>query len=124
MKYLSKRQYEVMEILWEKDTPMRASEILEADKELNINTVQAVLRSLIKKKYIEITDIVYSGTVLARRYHPIVTKKEYIFSICRECESIVGSSAVIASFVKKEKDIKVLDELEKMIADAKEKLKG
>lgn len=124
MKFLSKRQYEVMEILWEKDVPMLASEILEANKELNINTVQAVLRSLVKKKYIEITDIAYSGTVLARRYRPIVTKKEYIFSVCGDSQSIIGSSAVIANFVKKEKDMKVLEELEKMIADAKEKLKG
>ena len=124
MKYLSKRQYEVMEILWEKDVPMLASEILEADKDLNINTVQAVLRSLIKKNYIEITDIVYSGTVLARRYHPIVTKKDYIFSVCGDSKSIIDSNAVIAAFVKKEKNINVLEELEKMISDAKEKLKG
>lgn len=124
MKYLSKRQYEVMDILWEKDTPMLASEIVEANRDLNINTVQAVLRSLIKKKYIEITDIVFSGTVLARRYSPIVKKEEYIFSVCADTESIVGSNSIIASFVQKEKDIKVLEKLERMIGEAKEKLKG
>ncbi len=123
MKYLSKRQYEVMEILWEKGIPMLASEIQEQKNDLSINTVQAALRSLIKKKYIKIADVIFSGTVLARRYSPIMTKKEYISSVCKDSESIIGSNLIIANIAKKEKDIEILDELEKLIAEAKKKLK-
>ena len=51
---------------------MIASEIVKTGTDLNINTVQAALRSLIKKNYIEVAEIVYSGTVLTRSYRAVV----------------------------------------------------
>ncbi|MDC7291833.1 BlaI/MecI/CopY family transcriptional regulator [Blautia schinkii] len=121
VKSLSSRQFEIMNILWESDEPMVASQILAMDKNLNINTVQSVLRSLSKKKFIELADIVYSGTVLARSYRPVISKGEYLQSLCNESS---GSNSALAALVNQEKDIKVLEELEKLIADAKERLKS
>lgn len=74
---LTKRDFDIMTILWNSQTSMRASEIVEADSNLNINTVQAVLRKLLKNGYIEVADIVYSGTVLSRSYQPIISKNEF-----------------------------------------------
>jgi len=73
---LTKREMDVMTILWESNTPLVASEITKMDDSLNINTVQAVIRKLLDKKYIEVADIVYSGTVLTRSYRPTLSKKE------------------------------------------------
>ena len=75
---LSPRQLQVMEILWRAETGMTASAIVKADETLQINTVQASLRSLIAKKYIKIGEIVYSGTVLSRSYVPLVSREEYL----------------------------------------------
>ena len=72
MKGLTKRQEDVMNILWDAKKPIIASEIVKTGTDLNINTVQAALRSLIKKNYIEVAEIVYSGTVLTRSYRAIV----------------------------------------------------
>ena len=47
-KALSPRQLEVMEALWNSPNGMTASAIVESNDELQINTVQASLRSLIK----------------------------------------------------------------------------
>ena len=63
---LSQRQLEVMEALWNSESGMTASEIVRSNDELQINTVQASLRSLVRKKYIKVGEIVYSGTVLCR----------------------------------------------------------
>ena len=60
MKGLTKRQEDVMNILWDAKEPIIASEIVKTGTDLNINTVQAALRSLIKKNYIEVAEIVYS----------------------------------------------------------------
>ena len=76
-KKLSKQQLEVMKILWNSDTPLIASEIEKKHESLNINTVQACLRALIKAEAIEVADIVYSGTVLSRSYRPLISKDEY-----------------------------------------------
>ena len=53
-----------MEILWNSPESMTASAIVQKSEDLQINTVQASLRSLIKKEYIKVEQIVYSGTVL------------------------------------------------------------
>ena len=65
-----------MNILWDAKEPIIASEIVKTGTDLNINTVQAALRSLIKKNYIEVAEIVYSGTVLTRSYRAIVKREE------------------------------------------------
>ena len=46
-KRFTKKQLDVMKVLWESATPMIASDIVRKDDALNINTVQACLRSLI-----------------------------------------------------------------------------
>ena len=122
MKGLSTRQFEIMDILWKSTQPMTASQILSHDASLNINTVQASLRSLIKKEYIRLADIVYSGTVLTRSYEPIVTKEAYMKQMFMPD---FGSSRyeVFVSVIQEETDIKALEYLESVIADRKAKLK-
>ena len=76
---LTQREMDVMTILWKSETPLVASEIANSNSSLNINTVQAVIRKLLNKKYIVVADIVYSGTVLTRSYKPAISKKEMAF---------------------------------------------
>ena len=117
-KALSPRQLEVMEALWNSPNGMTASAIVESNDELQINTVQASLRSLIKKKYVKVGEIVYSGTVLARSYVPLVSKEEYLESRCQVLTQISSSSIpmLMVSFINEQKDEQMLDEMEKMIA--------
>ncbi len=63
---LTHRDMDILNVLWEGKGSLTASQIVEAGPSLTINTVQAVLRKLLKKKLIEIDKIVYSGTVLCR----------------------------------------------------------
>lgn len=121
-KALSPRQLEVMEILWNAEKGMTASEIVNASKELQINTVQASLRSLISKKYIEVGQIVYSGTVLSRSYIPTVTREEYLKFSCQKLTELSSSSLVMASFIGNTEDADVLNELEAMIQKRKQEL--
>lgn len=66
MKYqkLTPSQLNIMKTLWDKKEPMIASDFVQLDPSLNLNSVQSALRSLLKKNYIEVSDIVYSGKVL------------------------------------------------------------
>ena len=76
MKGFTKRQEDVMNILGDAKEPIIASEIVKTGTDLNINTVQAALRSLIKKNYIEVAEIVYSGTVPVSYTHLDVYKRQ------------------------------------------------
>lgn len=120
-KALSVRQMEVMEILWKADQGMTASEIKNASN-MDINTVQASLRGLMSKKYIEVGQIVYSGTVLSRSYVPIVTREEYLDFSCKKLSEFSSSSLVMASLIGSTDDAEMLDELEAMILKRKKEL--
>ena len=74
---LSKRELDVMNVLWAEDKPLIASEIPERQPELSINTVQSVLKKLLQRGFIEVAQIVQSGTVLSRSYVPVITPEEY-----------------------------------------------
>ena len=77
---LTHRDMDILNVLWEGKGSLTASQIVEAGPSLTINTVQAVLRKLLKKKLIEIDKIVYSGTVLCRSYKPAISANEFALS--------------------------------------------
>ena len=118
---------DVMTILWESNTPLVASEITKMDDSLNINTVQAVIRKLLDKKYIEVADIVYSGTVLTRSYRPTLSKKEMtVQRFIRQFQENdkVSIPNLVTTLLKHEKNEReVIEELEVMLEERKKMLK-
>lgn len=122
---LSKKQLEVIKILWDCNEPMIASDIVKSSPDLQINTVQACLKGLIKKEYIEVADIVYSGTVLTRSYRALVSKEEYFG---HAYEDIMGDSSssetLMASLIEEENNVDVLNKLEKLLQQKKKELEG
>ena len=68
---LTKREKEIMEVLWTSPKSLVASEIAKKGGGMSLNTVQASLRKLLKNGLIKVNEIVYSGTVLSRSYVPV-----------------------------------------------------
>lgn len=120
MKDLTKRQEDVMNILWDAKEPIIASEIVKTGTDLNINTVQAALRSLIKKNYIEVAEIVYSGTVLTRSYRAIVKREEVPNETANEIRKALREEDVFARYIDEFDDSVLLTKLETII-EAKRK---
>jgi|SRR5699024_2840263 predicted transcriptional regulator len=123
-KRITKKQLEIMKILWSSDKPLIASEILKRNDSLNINTVQACLRALVNKQFIKVADIVYSGTVLTRSYTPIVTQDEYLDFAYQDIVGKGKSTSLIASLIDSETSPEELDLIEKMIQQKKQELTG
>ena len=119
-KRITKKQLEIMKILWSSDKPLIASEILKRNDSLNINTVQA----LVNKQFIKVADIVYSGTVLTRSYTPIVTQDEYLDFAYQDIVGKGKASSLIASLIDSETSPEELDLIEKMIQQKKQELTG
>lgn len=120
MKGLTKRQEDVMNILWDAKEPIIASEIVKTGTDLNINTVQAALRSLIKKNYIEVAEIVYSGTVLTRSYRAIAKREEVPNETANEIRKALREEDVFARYIDEFDDSVLLAKLETII-EAKRK---
>ena len=122
-KRLSNREYDIMQILWNSDRPLLASDILKADTGMNINTVQSTLRNLLARNLICVANIVTSGKVLARTYAPLVPADKYILS---ELYNILPSDAgrryaFFEAFMETCSDKEqALTELEQMIQEQRE----
>ena len=73
---LTSREIDILNILWENEKPLIASEIADARSDLTINTVQAVLRKLLKYQLVEVADIVYTAVrfYLALTVRPLPLK--------------------------------------------------
>lgn len=118
-KKLTPKQLDVMQILWDSDKPLVASDIVKMNDDFNANTVQSVIRTLLGKKYIEVAEIVYSGTVLSRSYTAIVSKDEYIKSTFFSNNSV---PSLVFNLIESESDLSVLDEMQKLIEEKKNEL--
>ena len=122
MKKITRKQLEVMQVLWNTDRLLTASEITDFNDNLNINTVQVCIRQLLNKEYIKVAEIVYSGTVLCRSYAPVIQKQAYIAEFFHD--SLGSGIGAAIDFIEGEADTTMLDELEKAIELRREKLKG
>lgn len=124
---LTPRDLDVMNILWKTENSMTASEIVDANPELTINTVQAVIRKLLKKELIYVKDIVYSGTVLSRSYRPTVNANDFaIMQFTAEFNNLQGEiskaslvAALLDSETDKEKTLQEIEVLQNMLNDYK-----
>lgn len=127
MTSLTNREMDVMKILWASENPLVASDITKIDESLSSNTVQSVLRSLLKKKLIEVAEIVYSGTVLTRSYKPAVSNKDLLVNQFvdqfKKNETIIPIPNLVATLLKHEKNEKaVIEQLEELLKERRKLL--
>ena len=110
---LTKRDLDVLNILWESDDPKTAAQIVKAGPELTMNTVQAVLRKLLKNKLVEIAEIVYSGTVLTRSYKPIISQEDFLLhKMTSEYQSLrkkISKVSILSALLDTEEDTASID---------------
>lgn len=120
---ISEREKDIMSVLWHSEEALTASAIAEKGNSLSINTVQAAMRSLMKKKYIEVADIVYSGTVLTRSYKPIISAEQYAANQLQlvRVSTMNFSTLNFIDHLLKNDESGILDELEEIIRHKKEK---
>lgn len=118
LKLLTKKENEVMTILWQSEKSMTAHQITETDPSLSIYTVQQVLQRLLKMNYIQIAEINYSGTVLARFYKPAISRVDYLQFLLG-----VNSTFEIAShLIEATHDEKELEQIEQLIKEKRDSL--
>ena len=127
---LTNRDMDIMNVLWESSESMTASQIVEAGPSLTINTVQAVLRKLLKRELIQIDKIVYSGTVLCRSYLPAITADEFSLSHFNQeylkMQEHISLTTLIACLLDNTKDTELLQknihDLQALLKEYKKKI--
>ena len=127
---LTRRDMDIMNILWQSEEHMTASQIAGVNPDLTINTVQAVIRKLLKEKLIKIDNIVYSGTVLCRCYTPAISADDFALSqfSCeyQKIQERISKKTLVSALLGCETNSDVIrkdiDELQSMLDEYKKKL--
>lgn len=125
--HLTPREMEIMNIFWGSTEPLLASGVANFSG-LSINTVNAVIKKLLAYEIIEVADIVHSGTVLSRRYHPTLSHQDYTTNTfieqLRAIDKKMPIPRVVAALLEQEEnEEQAITALEKMIAERKRQLR-
>lgn len=118
---LTKKELEILTVLWSSSTPLTARQIIEKNPSLGMSTVQSVLKKLSKNNLIKTAEIVYSGTVLTRSYSPTVDEETFILNQYDD----INMSKLLAGFLGKQPKDDLVDEISKienLLAEKKKEL--
>ncbi|MGF1995964.1 BlaI/MecI/CopY family transcriptional regulator [Enterococcus casseliflavus] len=118
MSDLTKKEYQVMLSFYELNKNLSKNELLEMVPNLNGNTVGVVLSRLLKKGYLEVSEVIQTRTALARVYRPCVSFSTFLINEI----GIVKVDALIKKSIDSIDDLQELRKLSIRINEAKEKL--
>lgn len=116
---LTKRENEIMEILWNNDKEMSATDIMNASNGISLNTIQQTLQKLLKMNYIYVSSIGMNKKALTRLYRPSIEEVDYISSFINESTY----AKLASSFITQTKNDKILEELSQLIEEKRKSLK-
>ncbi|HHX61297.1 MAG TPA: BlaI/MecI/CopY family transcriptional regulator [Epulopiscium sp.] len=120
---ITNKEKDVLEMLWNSDTPLLASDIPKLNPSLSISTVQLALRNLLSKNIIEVANIVYSGTVLSRSYHPLISREDFFIKSFKNLDKAITTQNIVATLLKHEKnEANTIKELEQLLEERKKQL--
>lgn len=120
MKYIqfTKKENEIMDILWKHDVAMSANDIKLASKDLSINTIQQTLQKLLEIKYIKVAGIGQNKKAITRLYRPVISEAQYVNSFIGE-----DTRAKILDLVEHTNDLEMIEQLKKLIQEKEKELK-
>ena len=121
MKYIqfTKKESEIMDILWKSDIPMSANDIKLASDGLSINTIQQTLQKLLSIAYIKVDGIGQNKKAITRLYRPVISEAQYV-------NSFIGDDTrakISAYFVKYTNNLELIEELKQVIIEKEKELK-
>lgn len=124
---ITNREKDVLEVLWNSDSPLLASDIPKINSSLSISSVQLALRNLLSKNIIEVADIVHSGTVLSRSYRPLISREKFfsneVINSFKSLDRTITTKNIVATLLNHEKDeANTIKELEKLLEERKKQL--
>lgn len=123
---LTKSEEQIMNLLWEQNKPLTATEIinLSENKTWKDSYVHLLINSLMKKELITVSGFVKTTKNYARTFSPVVTLEEYGINTIKASGNF--ESEKIPAMIKvliEDADESVLNDIQTVINEKKEQLK-
>lgn len=116
---LTKKEQEIMDILWNANESMSTYDIKMAAPHLVACTIQQTIPKLLKKDYIKVADFGYTKNSVTRKYVPIITQADYLKSLANEKSSL----QFVTNYIE-DSNHEILSLLEKKIQEKLKEVKG
>lgn len=121
---LTKNEAEIMEVMWKAERPLSRSEIIDLspDRTWKASSFHILLNSMLQKGAVKVVGFVLNTKKYARTFAPTVTAAEYTVLQAKASPSYTPERIPeIMQVLLPDADEKVLDELEKMIEQARQR---
>lgn len=126
---LTKREIDVMRILWEAEEALMVSEVVNREGG-TVYSVQRVMQSLLKKGMVAVDGHAYNNKTLGRKFKPLVSSESIESEAMQELTGSlvnrsIAASHLLASLLPTENSKDTLDELdrlEEMIRERKKQI--
>ena len=124
---LTKQEENLMNFLWDYGQPATSHDVMEKCSNItwSVNYIHVMFRSLLKKGAIECCGMVQYGSQYARQFRCVVTREEYFSQQAKKngmnVKSLLRTAAAMAAQVDEKEQAELVEELEEIIAQLKEK---
>ena len=121
---LTDAEREVMEYIWTSEEPLSGNDILAKPsfKEWSSGYLHNVLRSMLKKKVIQVEGLVQSNTQYARTFAPALTREEYAAQMAMSVDGVVNQKSitkVAMAMAKEAGSEELIKKLESLLEESK-----
>ena len=116
---LTKKESEIMDIIWKENVPLTAAEIQESDTEMSVYSVQQVLQRLLSMEFLKVTGIKKNKKAYARQFAANIRESEYISSFINNKETELQ---LATNCIKHNNDLETILQLEELIKQKREEL--
>lgn len=116
---LSKKEEEVMKLLWQENRELSSSDIisLSINKTWKSSSIFILLNSLLKKGAIEMAGFIKSQTNYGRTFKYIITENEYIVMQIRKAfdDSNITTIDLVSQLIKEEENLDRILKIEDLL---------
>ena len=124
--HLTKSELAIMEVMWEQEEALTASEIIKAsgDKEWKNSSIHLMVNALLEKGFLEVAGFKKTTKNYARTFKPTMTKEKYFVRKVMGNTPVAEKKKIYMQLLKEVDEIETLDTIKEEIYARKKELEN
>ena len=124
--HLTKSELAIMEVMWEQEEALTASEIIKAsgDKEWKNSSIHLMVNALLEKGFLDVAGFKKTTKIYARTFKPTMTKEKYFVRKVMGNTPVAEKKKIYMQLLKEVDEIETLDTIKEEIYARKKELEN
>ena len=124
--HLTKSELAIMEVMWEQEEALTASEIIKAsgDKEWKNSSIHLMVNALLEKGFLEVAGFKKTTKNYARTFVPVEGKEQFLVGqIIDKKTTLAARKRIYSYLIEKESNLEMIEFIQKLLEERKEEIK-